>query len=103
MNVLLVAVLLFFFILILVSIVFYREKLIIYINNKAQEVVSFISSYRYLVVVLFTFLIILLGIYLYFSDHWTFKDVAQVCTGFLLVITLFFAALNYEFTATKTK
>lgn len=48
-------------------------------------------------------LIMGLGFYLRIYRHWGFKDAAQVCTGFFIVITLFFTALNYEFSASKVK
>jgi len=44
-----------------------------------------------------------LGLYLYLIKKWQFKDAAQLCTGFLVLLTLFFAALNYEFAFSKLK
>lgn len=68
-----------------------------------KRMVSGIFSYRYIICLCVIVLIILFGFYLYHCRGWIFKDVVQVCSSFFIVLTLFFAALNYEFTANKTR
>jgi hypothetical protein len=70
---------------------------------KLQHFVNWLFNYRYFICLVIVISIMLLGCYLYFFNHWGFKDVSQVSTGFFIVITLFFTALNYEFAASKTK
>lgn len=60
-------------------------------------------AYRYAICLLVVIGIIGLWFFLYFARDWTAKDAAQVCTGFFIVLTLFFTALNYEFAASKMK
>lgn len=67
------------------------------------NVVKFIFTYRYIICILFVFAIGFFGIFLYLYKHWHFKDAAQVCTGFSVLMTLFFAALNFEFASSKSK
>jgi hypothetical protein len=62
-----------------------------------------IFSYRYVVMFLVVIGVVVLGIYLSEWRLWTGKDTIQVCTGFLILLTLFFAALNYEFTSSKAR
>lgn len=63
--------------------------------------VQFLIKYRYGVSFLVGIIIIGLWFFLYFIKHWNAKDGAQVCTGFFIVITLLFAALNFEFSNSK--
>lgn len=72
-------------------------------RNWIVSLINFIFSYRYAFVLCFISLNLFLGYILYAERDWGFKDAAQVCTGFFIVVTLFFAALNYEFTYIKTK
>jgi len=67
-----------------------------------EKLVRFVFNYRYLICLLIFGAIAILGVYLCYQGL-PFKDTAQVCTGFLLVITIFFTALNYEFTNKKTQ
>lgn len=68
-----------------------------------QGVVNVIFEFRYVVCLIVLIVILGLGLFLYFKNHWIAKDVAQICTGFFIVLTLFFTALNYEFTASKVE
>jgi hypothetical protein len=68
-----------------------------------KELGSLVLKYRYLICLAVTFIICCIGFALAYKAHWPAKDILQVCTGFLLVITLYFTALNYEFTASKTR
>lgn len=68
-----------------------------------KNLAKFIYNNRQLIS-LFVFLSIIgFGAYLYLYKKWPAKDVAQVCTGGLIVLTLFFAALNYEFSNSKLR
>lgn len=67
-----------------------------------ENLVNNLFLLRYIICFVITIAIIAFSIFLYSYKHWHFKDIAQVCTGFFIVITLFFTALNYEFTANKT-
>lgn len=73
------------------------------ISNLIDNLVQSTFKHRYVVCLIITFAIITFGIYLHFWREWKFKDAAQVCGGFMLLITIFFTALNYEFIANKTK
>jgi hypothetical protein len=66
-----------------------------------KKFVEWLFRYRYSVCLITGIAIIGFWFLLYFFRHWTAKDAAQICTGFFIVITLFFAALNYEFAASK--
>ncbi|MDB5199258.1 MAG: hypothetical protein JWO92_1221 [Chitinophagaceae bacterium] len=68
-----------------------------------QKLIKYLFDHRYLISFFIVLAIMCGGIYLYTQKHWGFKDVAQVCTGFFIVITLFFTALNYEFSTSKMK
>lgn len=68
-----------------------------------QKFVNGIFTYRYTICLLVVISIVGFWFFLYFARHWSAKDAAQVCTSFFIVITLFFAALNYEFAASKMK
>lgn len=68
-----------------------------------ERIAPFVLKYRYVICVSVVTVIFLIGFIFFFCCNWAGKDVAQVCTGLLLTITLFFTALNYEFAAGKTK
>ena len=68
-----------------------------------KESGSLILKYRYLICLAVAFIICCTGFTLAYCASWPSKDIIQVCTGFLLIITLFFTALNYEFAALKTR
>lgn len=68
-----------------------------------EKLVNNTFKYRYVICLLVVISIFGFGLFLRYSRHWSAKDIAQVCTGFFIVITLFFTALNYEFSASKTK
>jgi len=99
MNSLALYISIFIFLLVFLLLSFYEVAL----KNILQNLVKKIFDYRYAICFLILLLIIGLGFYLSIIRGWSFKDIAQVCTGFFIVITLFFTALNYEFAASKTK
>ncbi len=66
-----------------------------------RSFIKFIIKYRYPICFIIGLLIIGLWFYLYYDKDWVAKDASQVCTGFFIVITLFFAALNFEFANSK--
>lgn len=68
-----------------------------------QKFVDLIFCYRYIICLFILISIFTFGFYLCYWRHWSFKSVAQLCTGFMVVLTLFFAVLNYEFTMYKTR
>lgn len=72
-------------------------------NNWVKNLAEMVFEFRYGISLTIAFEIAGAGAYLYGQKGWHFKDVAQVCTGFFIVITLFFSALNYEFAANKMK
>ncbi len=70
---------------------------------KWAKVLDVIFAYRYIIMILVIAGVIVLGTYLNGYRDWTGKDTIQVCTGLLILLTLFFAALNYEFTSSKAR
>ena len=68
-----------------------------------RKLASGIFFYRYIICVLIIVFIVVFGLYLYLYRDWIFKDVVQVCSSFFIVLTLFFAALNYEFSSNKMR
>lgn len=66
-----------------------------------RTLIKGIIKYRYPICIIIGFCIIGLWFFLYFNKNWVAKDASQVCTGFFIVITLFFAALNFEFANSK--
>jgi hypothetical protein len=69
----------------------------------SRRLAKLVFAYRHILMILVVAGVISLGIYLYLYRSWTGKDMMQVCTGLLIVLTLFFAGLNYEFTSSKAK
>lgn len=69
----------------------------------SRRVAKFVFAYRHILMMLVVAGVISLGIYLFVFRSWTGKDTMQVCTGLLIVLTLFFAGLNYEFTSSKAR
>lgn len=82
---------------------FWDKRNTVWVIRKIKKLVNGIYKYRYSICLAFTIFITLLGFYLYFLKNWSFKDVSQVCLSFFIVITLYFAALNYEFSTSKMK
>jgi hypothetical protein len=66
-----------------------------------KDFVSWTFNNRYSICLIIGITIVGLWFILYFARDWPAKDAAQICTGFFIVITLFFTALNYEFAASK--
>lgn len=73
-------------------------------KDNIEKIIERVFINRYLISFIVFLLILGLGLYLYLCrpGH-SFKDVSQICTGLLIVLTLFFTALNYEFNNSKTK
>lgn len=69
----------------------------------SRRLAKLVFAYRHVLMILVVAAVIFLGIYLHFFRSWTGKDTMQVCTGLLIVLTLFFAGLNYEFTSSKAR
>jgi hypothetical protein len=69
----------------------------------SRRLAKLVFAYRHILMILVVAGVISLGIYLYLYRSWTGKDMMQVCTGLLIVLTLFFAGLNYEFTSSKAR
>ncbi|HEX2631149.1 MAG TPA: DUF4760 domain-containing protein [Chitinophagaceae bacterium] len=69
----------------------------------SRRVAKFIFAYRHILMMLVVAGVISLGIYLHYYRSWTGKDTIQACTGLLILLTLFFAGLNYEFTSSKAR
>ncbi|RFS22700.1 DUF4760 domain-containing protein [Chitinophaga silvatica] len=67
-----------------------------------EKIGPWVLKNRYIICAFVIFAIAILGCYVYFSCKWIAKDTFQICTSLLLTITLFFTALNYEFSASKT-
>jgi hypothetical protein len=63
--------------------------------------IHLIIRYRYPICILVALAIGCLWFFLYLNKSWAAKDASQICTGFFIVITLFFAALNFEFANSK--
>jgi hypothetical protein len=59
--------------------------------------------YVYVICTLIILAIVITGFFLYDDAEWEVKDVVQVCTGFFIVLSLFFTFINFEFTANKTR
>ena len=68
-----------------------------------KNVVRLVFDYRYLVSIVIVLFILGTGSYLYFYGGWNARDVADVCTGAFIVLTLFFTALSFEFSSSKMK
>ncbi|PZR26947.1 MAG: hypothetical protein DI535_12285 [Citrobacter freundii] len=66
-----------------------------------KRFVDIIHTYRYAICIIIMLLIFAVGLYLRINRHWSIKETAQLCTGFLIVITLLFAQLNFEFSNVK--
>lgn len=71
--------------------------------NVLKSITNLIFAWRYIITIVVLFLVLLIGFYLLQYRNWLPKDVIQICTGFLIFITLFFTALNYEFTSSKAR
>ena len=82
---------------------FYKNQFMAEGPGWITRFVNQIFRYRYTICMIIIVSIILSGFYLHNCRNWIFKDVVQVCSSSFIVLTLFFAAMNYEFTANKTR
>jgi len=69
----------------------------------SQQLANVVFATRYIIMMFVIVVVVVLGYYLNQNRGWTGKDTIQVCTALLILLTFFFAALNYEFTSSKAR